>query len=212
MFFPAAKISERSYLRKFFSLISIFVFVAVATPAMGQSTVLTGKVERSTGRSGANLKIPGYQVPKYDSYSAQSRLGSGQAEQAAQKQVVVVEKPVYKHVYLKDNRSFWQKHPRVKSATVGAGAGAGAGAVTALIAKRSVARGAAIGAGAGAGVGLVRSSSTMKKHPIVKDLSTGTLVGLGIGAASGRRGGTLKGAGVGAAVGLGASLLKNGLN
>lgn len=69
-----------------------------------------------------------------------------------------------------------------------------------------------IGAGTGAGVGLVRSSHTMKRHPIVRDVASGTLIGLGLSAAATRgRKRMWQGTGVGAAVGLGYGLLKNGL-
>ncbi len=108
------------------------------------------------------------------------------------------------------DKSYFSRHPKVKAATMGAGLGAGAGALTGLITHRGVVRGAAIGAGAGAGVGLVRSSATMKRHPIIKDVATGTLIGGGLGLAGSRRHGTAaKTAGVGAALGLGAGLLKN---
>lgn len=121
-------------------------------------------------------------------------------------------KVIYKKVYIekKDNRTYFQRHPKVKAATIGAGVGAGAGAVTGLVTRRGVVRGAAIGAGTGAGVGLVRSSKTLKRHPIVKNTATGALVGLGLGAAGGRRGSTtVKTTAAGAAVGLGYGLLKH---
>jgi hypothetical protein len=72
-------------------------------------------------------------------------------------------------------------------------------------------RGAAIGAGTGAGVGVVRTSKTMKRHPIIRDTATGALAGVGIGwAAGGSHGVTAgKGAAVGALGGLGWGLLKN---
>lgn len=107
---------------------------------------------------------------------------------------------------------YFAAHPKVKAATVGAGVGAGAGALTGLITHRGVMRGAVVGAGTGAGVGLVRSSRTMNRHPIVKDVATGTLVAGGLGLAASRRHSTaLKTAGVGAAIGLGAGLLQNKL-
>lgn len=113
---------------------------------------------------------------------------------------------------MRDDRKFFRRHPKVKAVAIGAGVGTAAGAVTGLISKRGVVRGAAIGAGAGAGAGLIRSSTIMKRHPIMKDVATGTVAGLGFGAAASRRGSTaLKGAGVGAAVGLGYSLLKGEL-
>ncbi|OPZ90829.1 MAG: hypothetical protein BWY75_00559 [bacterium ADurb.Bin425] len=123
-----------------------------------------------------------------------------------------VYKPVIQKVYVQDNRTYWQKHPKVRATALGAGVGTAAGAVTGLVSGRGVVRGGLIGAGTGAGVGLVRSSETMKRHPIVRDVASGTLVGLGLSAAATRgRKRLWQGTGVGAAVGLGYGLLKNGL-
>jgi hypothetical protein len=109
--------------------------------------------------------------------------------------------PVTLHQYFSD-------HPKVRAATIGAGVGTAAGAVTGLVTGRGVLRGAVIGAGAGAGVGLVRSSHIMRRHPIVRDVATGSLVGLGLGLAGGRNHGTAaRATGVGAAVGLATGLL-----
>lgn len=109
-------------------------------------------------------------------------------------------------------KSFFNRHPKVKSATIGAGVGTAAGAATGLISGRGIGRGALVGAGAGAGVGLIRSSRTLKRHPIVQDTATGTVVGLGLGVAAGRgRKAGLKGAAVGAGVGLGLGALKQAL-
>jgi hypothetical protein len=103
-------------------------------------------------------------------------------------------------------------HPKIRSATIGAGVGTAAGAVTGLLTGRGVLRGAVIGAGAGAGTGLVRSSEIMYRHPIVKNVATGTLVGLGLGLAGGRYQGTAaRTAGVGAAGGFATGLLVHGL-
>jgi hypothetical protein len=103
-------------------------------------------------------------------------------------------------------------HPKLKSATVGAGVGTAAGAITGLITGRGVIRGAVIGAGAGAGTGLIRSSQTMQRHPIMRTIATGTMVGLGLGMAGSRmHGTTARTAGVGAAAGLGTALLVHGL-
>ena len=103
-------------------------------------------------------------------------------------------------------------HPKMKSATIGAGVGTAAGAVTGLVTGRGVLRGAVIGAGAGAGTGLLRSSYTMQRHPIVNNIATGTMVGLGLGLAGGRfHGTTARTAGVGAAAGLATGLLVHGL-
>ncbi|HEY9791655.1 MAG TPA: hypothetical protein V6D22_14725 [Candidatus Obscuribacterales bacterium] len=103
-------------------------------------------------------------------------------------------------------------HPKVRAATMGAGIGTAAGAVTGLVTGRGVLRGAVIGAGSGAGVGLVRSSRTMRRHPIVKDVATGSLVGWGLGYAGGTHHGTAgRATAVGAAAGLATGLLTHGL-
>lgn len=103
-------------------------------------------------------------------------------------------------------------HPKLKSATVGAGVGTAAGAITGLITGGGVLRGAVIGAGAGAGTGLIRSSQTMQRHPIMRTIATGTMVGLGLGMVGSRmQGTTARTAGVGAAAGLGTALLVHGL-
>ncbi len=105
-------------------------------------------------------------------------------------------------------RGFMYRHPKVKSATVGAAVGTAGGAAIGLISGRGIMRGALIGAGTGAGVGLVRSSSTLQRHPIMRSTATGTVAGLGIGMAAGRgHGSGLKGAAVGGAVGLGLGAL-----
>lgn len=147
---------------------------------------------------------------------AQGTTLSGSVDRShISKTVVKTEKKpkvIYKTVYVEkqDKRTYFQRHPKVKAATIGAGVGAGAGAVTGLVTRRGVVRGAAIGAGTGAGVGLVRSSHTMKRHPIVKNTATGALVGLGLGAAGSRRGSTVvKTTAAGTAVGLGYGLLKH---
>lgn len=105
-------------------------------------------------------------------------------------------------------KSFFYRHPKVKSATIGAGIGTAAGAATGLITGRSVVKGALVGAGTGAGVGLIRSSEIMRRHPIVKNTATGAAVGLGLGVAAQRgHNSGLKGAAVGAGVGLGLGAL-----
>ncbi|MBX3076997.1 hypothetical protein KF913_24015 [Candidatus Obscuribacterales bacterium] len=110
-------------------------------------------------------------------------------------------------------KQYFNAHPKVKSATIGAGVGAGVGAVGGLVTGKGVLRGAALGAGTGTGVGLLQSSETMKRHPVMKDVAQGTLVGAGLGLATHRGHGTAKKttqtAVAGAAVGLGVGLLKN---
>jgi hypothetical protein len=173
-------------------------------PVMAQSTALTGSIRQD------------YYPQRIISQDAvvapvQAAIPST-AVRVAPRQGRVVEKhyyyerPVYHTVYMQDNRTFFERHPKVKAATVGAGVGAGVGAITGLVTHHGVFRGALIGAGTGAGVGLVRSSTVMSRHPIMRNVATGSLVGLGIGGAMGRHHG-LQGLGIGAAVGLGASLL-----
>src|SRR5271163_2648901 len=107
-------------------------------------------------------------------------------------------------VYLKDTRTFWQRHPMVKGAAIGAGFGGGGGALIGLISHQGILRGAVIGAGTGAGVGVIRTSKIMKQHPIARDVATGAATGLGVGWAGSRRPGiALAGTGIGSAIGLG---------
>jgi hypothetical protein len=109
-----------------------------------------------------------------------------------------------------DNRTFFQKHPMVKGAAIGAGIGGGAGALTGLVTGQGVFRGAAIGATTGAGVGVIRTSKIMKRHPIVRDIATGGVTGLGLGWAGSHYPHTIAATtGVGAAIGLGAGLFNN---
>ncbi len=174
--------------------ISAAIFLAVVSSSsmsvcLAQSTTLTGSVRHT------NVSLPEHTPP------LRHPTARMDMRRKARPRTVGVER--------RDNRTYFQKHPKVKSAAVGAGVGAGAGAVTGLVTGRGVLRGAAIGAGTGAGVGLVRSSRTMRRHPIARDFSTGALVGLGLGAAASRRGRTMfKATAVGAAVGLGFNLIK----
>lgn len=188
------------------SCLVAFSCLIVGLPSLAQSTVLTGNVTRN------RVSVQGDQpYTIVTTVVPAGRTLNGRIVNAGP-QKVYVERPVYHKVYVQDGRTFWQRHPKVKAATVGAGVGTAAGAVAGALSGKGIVRGAVIGAGTGAGVGLVRSSDTLRRHPIVKDVSTGALVGLGIGGATSRKEGRLlKGAGIGAAVGLGASLLKNGL-
>ncbi len=187
-------------------------------PAFAQTTVLSGKVNSSAAMPQLVRQVPVYDtnrntvrvVTPNPNSSAAASVPRRVYSSGAQTRTVYVEKPVYRDVIVRDNRTYFQRHPKVKAVSIGAGVGAGAGALTGVISGSGVVRGAAIGAGTGAGVGLVRSSRTMKRHPIARDTATGTLAGLGIGAASGRGGKrALTGAGVGAAVGLGVGLFKH---
>ena len=175
-------------------------------PADAQSTTLTGLV--STSSMSSPNPVLRAQVPQYDRRPATTQVNAGvNKSQPRALPPRVITRTVY--VEKQDNRTYWQKHPKVKSAVIGAGVGAGTGAIVGLISRRGILRGGAIGAGTGAGVGLIRSSNTMRRHPIVKNTATGALAGLGLGAAASRRGGTMaKSTAVGAAVGLGYSLFR----
>jgi len=192
-----------------FSLIAVIALSQAVGAAQAQTTVLSGKVH-----SDAMPQLV-RQVPQLDRMQVQTPVTIVNTQRSpylagAVQTKTVVQRPVYREVYVRDNRTYFQRHPKVKAVTIGAGVGAGAGALTGLVSGAGVVRGAAIGAGSGAGVGLVRSSTTLKRHPIIRDTATGTIAGLGLGAASSRRGKRAwQGAGVGAAVGLGVGLFKN---
>ncbi len=103
-------------------------------------------------------------------------------------------------------------HPKVHAAATGAGIGAAAGAVTGLITHRGILRGAVIGAGSGAGIGLIRTSDTLYNHPILKNVATGSVAGLGLGLAGGWHHGTAaRTTLIGGAAGLATGLLTHGL-
>jgi len=109
-------------------------------------------------------------------------------------------------------KTYFQTHPKVKKAAIGAGVGTAAGAAVGMISGKGVLRGAAIGAGTGATVGAVSGSQTLKRHPYMKDMAIGTLSGAGLSLAMNKGHGKGKrvaeGAALGAAVGLGAGFLK----
>ncbi len=108
-------------------------------------------------------------------------------------------------------KTYLQKHPVVKRTAIGAGVGAGAGALTGLVTGKGAMRGAAIGATAGGGVGLIKSSKTLKQHPVGTKVAEGAVIGLGLGMAASGGHNTAKrslaAGGIGAALGLGAGLL-----
>jgi hypothetical protein len=193
------------YPRPYLLIAAVSVLQFASSPVMAQTTVLTGAAGPST------MPKLIMQTPKYDTYSASSpQVQAAQvprAPQRAQVNRVYVDRPVIRTVYLKDNRTYFQRHPKVKAATVGAGVGTAAGALTGLVSGRGVLRGGLIGAGTGAGVGLIRSSETMRRHPIIKNVATGSAVGLGLAAAASRHH-LWAGTGVGAAAGLGYGLFK----
>jgi hypothetical protein len=173
--------------------------------AFAQATVLTGQVNSVT--------IPQPLLPRQAQIDSTPSYGTTYVNprlHSSTNQNFHPQRPIIHTVYVRDNRTFFQRHPMVKSATIGAGVGAGAGALTGLVTGRGVVRGALIGGGAGAGVGIVRSSQIMRRHPIMRDVATGSLVGLGLGAAASRGHRLpLQATGVGAAIGLGVGLFKN---
>jgi len=177
--------------KRFLPLLTIATIVSSSTlPAYSQATTLTGSINQN--------------------YTA-APVPTLRAQQAVMdyRRPVVVNRPVYRTYVQQDRRTYFQRHPKVKSAVVGAGVGAGAGAIAGLVSGRGVLRGAAIGGGTGAGVGLIRSSRTMKRHPLARDLATGAAVGFGLGATSSRRGSTMvKSAAIGTAIGGGYHFLK----
>ncbi len=174
---------------------------------VGAQTILTGNIQNS-----ASMPRLIKQTPALDTTYVQVPQSKPRSFQSGTQRTVVVRQPVIQRVYVRDQRTFWQRHPKVKAAAIGAGVGTAAGAVTGLVSGRGVVRGGLIGAGTGAGVGLVRSSDTLKRHPIIRDVATGGLVGLGFGAAASRRSKRVwQGAGVGSAAGLAYGLLKHGL-
>lgn len=175
-------------------LLTVTMAGAAVQPAYSQATTLAGSVNQS----------------------AVTRVPNIRAQQAVMdyRRPVVINRNYYhasaaQPMYYQDRRPYFQRHPKVKSAVVGAGVGAGAGAIAGLVSGRGVLRGAAIGGGTGAGVGLIRSSNTMRRHPLARDLATGAAVGFGLGAASSRHGSTmLKSAAIGTAIGGGVHFLK----
>ncbi|MBA3995163.1 MAG: hypothetical protein C0469_16715 [Cyanobacteria bacterium DS2.3.42] len=194
---------KRNTLKTTVASASCILALQVAVPVFAQTTMLMGSASHNTA---------GSTVTKTTTTSRVS-LRPQQPRYDYRPMPAAAPRTVYqtRTVYVKDDRTYFQRHPKVKAATIGAGVGAGAGALTGLVTGRGVLRGGAIGAGTGAGVGLVRSSTTMKRHPIIRDVATGTLVGGGLGWAGSRGGGRTiaKTAGVGAAIGLGVGLFKH---
>ncbi len=173
----------------------------MAIPAFAQSTMLTGVVEQPS-----YVRVqPGYtpMYPRYGSYSRPVALQPPVMMQAPPRTYV-------RTVYVRDRSTYWQRHPMIKKATIGAGIGAGVGALTGLVTHRGVLRGAAIGAGTGATIGVIRASHIMRRHPILQDVATGAVAGLGLGWAGSRRHGRIgQFTGVGAAIGLGVGLFRH---
>jgi hypothetical protein len=209
-----------------FSLLAAVCSLQFSQAALAQATVLTGQVsstssvppllqrqaqfDNTPGYAGATYVNPNLHAGAGAAANAASSGGGNASARAGANQNFHPPRPLIHTVYVRDSRTFFQRHPMVKAATIGAGVGAGAGALTGLVTGRGVIRGALIGGGAGAGVGVVRSSQIMRRHPIVRDVATGSLVGLGLGAAASRGHRLpLQATAVGAAVGLGVGLFKN---
>jgi hypothetical protein len=193
---------KRNTLKAAVASASCFLSLQTLAPVFAQTTMLMGSASHNAASSTTTKTVTTNRV----------NLRAQQPSYDYRPMPAAAPRTVYqtRTVYVKDNRTYFQRHPKVKAATVGAGVGAGVGALTGLVTGRGVIRGGAIGAGTGAGVGLVRSSTTMKRHPIIRDVATGTLVGGGLGwAGSRRRGAIAKTAGVGAALGLGVGLFKH---
>lgn len=186
------------------ALMAVVCSLQMLTPVSAQTVMLTGQADRNNSRAYQSLS------PTYDRQVVRTRPVVVQQPAYSQRVYVQPRSSGVRTVYVRDNRTFFQRHPMIKGATIGAGVGAAAGAITGAVTRRGILRGAAIGAGTGAGVGVVRTSRTMRRHPIIRDTATGALVGLGLGWAGSRRSSTKwKGAGIGAAVGLGAGLLRH---
>jgi len=174
--------------------------VELAHPALAQTAMLEGS---ATYR---DLNPPPL-APQITAVQTNIPASTSTGETVRERTSVRVPVQKTRTVYLKDTRSFWQRHPMVKGAAIGGGIGAGAGALTGLISHQGILRGAAIGAGTGAGVGVIRTSKIMARHPIARDVATGAAAGLGVGWAGSRRPGiALAGTGIGAAIGLGTGL------
>lgn len=193
---------KRNTLKATVASASCLLSLQALAPVFAQTTMLMGSASHNAAGSTVTKTTT---ISRVSLHPQQPKYDYTPRPQAAPRTVYQT-----RTVYVKDNRTYFQRHPKVKAATIGAGVGAGAGALTGLVTGRGIIRGGAIGAGTGAGVGLVRSSTTMKRHPIIRDVATGTLVGGGLGWAGSRRRGTIaKGAGVGAAIGLGVGLFKH---
>jgi hypothetical protein len=178
--------------------------------AFAQSSMLSGVVRTNQyppssyyGEYANQPAPPGYYAPPPYYHGPPPYPPAGSREEYATRY----------HGYLRNTRSYFRRHPMVKSAAVGAGLGAVAGGVTGLVTHGGFVRGAAIGAGTGAGIGIARSSRYMARHPIARDVATGGLTGLGLSWAASR--GWHEGrnvaiaTGIGSAIGLGWGMFKN---
>jgi hypothetical protein len=190
------------------SLLFAFLNVQFGFPALAQTAMLEGSATHRDVNTPLPVQTTAVQTSMPVQAPPQGNSLYGSAQSTGQRPTIRVQTPAKpRTVYLKDQRSFWQRHPMVKGAVIGGGIGAGAGALTGLISHQGIVRGALIGAGTGAGVGVIRTSQYMKRHPIARDVATGAAAGLGVGWAGSRRPGVaLAGTGIGAAIGLGTGL------
>ena len=179
---------------------NIFILIAVLSlncPALAQISLLQGTATKTA------VRVPLIkQQATYDYPSAPVTQPAARTRYIHRTGTVIRRQP----------RSFWARHPMVKSVTIGAGVGAGAGALTGLVTHRGIFRGAAIGAGAGAGFGAIHASQTLRRHPYIRNGAEGAVAGLGLGLAAGRRGGGVAAAtGIGGALGLGYRFYRNNM-
>lgn len=98
--------------------------------------------------------------------------------------------------------------PKTKKVLKGGLIGAGVGAGAAVLLDKPLLKTSVLGAGIGAGTQAVRYSSTLNRHPIVKDALYGSLAGAGASQLT-REGSIGKGALWGAALGTGVGALRH---
>ena len=119
---------------------------AVTIPVLAQSTTLTGSVLRNSTVTNLPEPVLQSQTAQFDNRAVQQ---TGRAVQQSPRTVSprprTVTRTVTRTVYVEkqDNRTYFQKHPKVKSAVVGAGVGAGGGGASRRIVPRGGFRGAA---------------------------------------------------------------------
>ncbi|HNB21770.1 MAG TPA: hypothetical protein PKZ32_05125, partial [Candidatus Melainabacteria bacterium] len=109
------------------SMQALLPAIAQTTMLMGSATHNTAAAKTITSNTASSVRLSAPQKPRYDYRPA----------------VQPAPRTVYqtRTVYVKDNRTYFQRHPKVKAATIGAGVGAGAGALTGLVTGRGVLRG-----------------------------------------------------------------------
>jgi len=188
--------------------ITVPVATKVPMPQMPSTLPLQGAAVQHANAGSINSASI-YNAGYRDGYNRALTQAQSQSQAQSQNRPLTA---VHPHAVqpARDNRTYFQRHPMVKGAAIGAGIGGGAGALTGLVTGQGVFRGAAIGATTGAGVGVIRTSKIMKRHPIMRDIATGGVTGLGLGWAGSHYPHTIAATtGVGAAIGLGAGLFNN---